>query len=330
MSPAIPGTRGLFSVLQDALGRGDRRRVRINRHVHATATTFRALLGSLAHRSTRLQELTPSAPIAIGASDACRLGMGGVWLFPDPNIAPIVWRQSSPNHIVKKLITADHRGGTVSISDLELAGIIAHKDAVAHAREHTLWIASDNRAAVLWSTKGSSTSNTARAYLLQEFNALHQRQHRFVARHHYIPGAVNAMADDASRLWHLTDAQLLSHFRHTYPQATSWRMLPLTSATNSALIGALLRKPPPTVSLANVTPTPVPRGVTGKHSVLPWTSIPPHPRGATPSLFSSSLHNVIVPARSLPVVSLSALGQWRMPYEQLVRRSPGWGPRTLD
>ena len=202
MSPAIPGTRGLFSVLQDALSRGDRRRVRINRHVHATAATFLALVDSLAIRPTRLQELTPSSPVAIGASDACRLGMGGVWFFPDPTIAPIIWRQPFPDKIVQTLITADHRSGTVSISDLELAGIIAHKDVVAHAidtRERTIWIASDNRAAVSWSTKGSATSITARAYLLQ-FNALHQRHHRFVARHHYIPGAVNAMSDDASRL----------------------------------------------------------------------------------------------------------------------------------
>ena len=149
--------------------------------------------------------------------------------------------------------------------------------------------------AVSWSTKGSSTSVTSRAYLLQ-FNALHQRHHRFVARHHYIPGAVNSTADDPSRLWHLTNAQLLSHFCHMYPQATSWQMLPLTSATNSALIGSLLRKPPPTVSLANETPTPVPLGVTGKPSAPPSTSIQQHPRRATPSLFSSSLHNVIVPA----------------------------------
>ena len=33
MLPALPGTRGLFSTLQEALSKGDRRRVRLNRHV---------------------------------------------------------------------------------------------------------------------------------------------------------------------------------------------------------------------------------------------------------------------------------------------------------
>lgn len=88
----------------------------------------------------------------------------------------------------------------VSISDLELAGIIAHKDILAQAHdigERTIWIASDNRTAVSWATKGSAISLAARAYLLQ-YNALHQRHFRYLARHHYIPGPVNSMADDAS------------------------------------------------------------------------------------------------------------------------------------
>ena len=129
MFPAISGTCGLFSALQDALSRGDRRRVRINQHVHATTVAFRALVDSLVLRPMPLYKLTPSAaPIAIGASDVCRLGMGGVRLFPDPNIVPIIWRQPFPDNIFKTLITADHQGGTVSISDLELIGITAHKD----------------------------------------------------------------------------------------------------------------------------------------------------------------------------------------------------------
>ena len=91
MSPALPGTRGLFSTLQDALSKGDRRRVRLNQHVHATAADFSLLVDSLASRPTRLYELVPRAPVAIGSCDACQRGMGGVWLFPDSR-APVVWR----------------------------------------------------------------------------------------------------------------------------------------------------------------------------------------------------------------------------------------------
>jgi hypothetical protein len=112
--------------------------------------------------------------------------------------------------------------GSLSISDLELTAIIAHKEILVHdgdVRERTIWIASNNQAAASWSTKGSSTSVAARAYLLH-YNALHQRCHRYLARHHYIPGPVNAMADDASRRWDLGDTQLLAHFNNLYLQET--------------------------------------------------------------------------------------------------------------
>jgi hypothetical protein len=82
MSPALPGTRGLFSVLQHALSSGDRRRVRLSQQVYDTAADFNALVDSLAQRPTRLQELVPMEPSHIGASDACQVGMGGIWMAP--------------------------------------------------------------------------------------------------------------------------------------------------------------------------------------------------------------------------------------------------------
>ena len=57
MSPALPGTRGLFSVLQEALRKSDRHSVRINQHVHGTAADFLYLVDSPSKRPTRLTEL---------------------------------------------------------------------------------------------------------------------------------------------------------------------------------------------------------------------------------------------------------------------------------
>ena len=331
MSPALPGTRGLFSVLQEALSNGDNRRVRLNQRVYDTAADFASLVDSLATRPTRLQELVPTTPSYIGACDACQVGMGGVWFDREGQHPPLVWRQPFASHVAKSLVTAAHRAGTISISDLELAGIIAHKDVLSSerdVRERTIWLASDNRAAVSWSTKGSATSLAARAYLLQ-YNALHQRHFRYLARHHYIPGPVNAMADDASRRWDLSDADLLTHFNSVYPQATSWTLFPLRPATNSSLTGALCRKRPTGASLANAVPLPSQVGATGSRSALACSSTPGNWAPVTPCPFSSSLHSVIEPDRLHPAVDLSALGQWRTPYELWARRTPGWGPRTL-
>jgi hypothetical protein len=158
MAPGLPGSRGLFSILQEALSRGDTHRDRLNRHVFDTVADFRALADTMAARPTRFRELVPTAPSDTGSCDACRTGMGGVWFdVLDPSTAPIVWRAPFLTDVQGALVTAAHPCGTISISDLEFAGTIAHKEVLAsarHVQERTLWIAGDNRASLAWANKG--------------------------------------------------------------------------------------------------------------------------------------------------------------------------------
>lgn len=147
--------------------------------------------------------------------------------------------------------------------------MIAHKDVVAQHRdvgERALWMATDNRAALSWSAKGSATSTAARAYLLR-YNALHQRHYRYAATHNHIAGRSNVMADDASRRWDLSDAELLSHFNtFFYPQELPWQMFHLPSSTNSDLIGALFRWRRRGVSPTSEPIPPLPLGPSGRLS----------------------------------------------------------------
>ena len=114
---------------------------------------FTALVDSLDAQPTRLQELVPMAPSHIGASDACQHGMGGIWLSNEPHSPPLVWRCPFAPRLSKALVTADNPKGVITISDLlELAGMIANKDVlaqVADVRERTIWMAGDNKAAVV-------------------------------------------------------------------------------------------------------------------------------------------------------------------------------------
>ncbi len=251
-------------------------------------------------------------------------------MLVDGRSAPIVWRACFDPHISRALVTYDNPSGTLSISDFELAGMIAHKDVLAHAhdiREQTIWLAGDNRAAISWSDKGSSMSVAARAYLLR-YNALHQRHYRYLSRHHYIPGPVNAMADAASRRWDLSDSDFLTHFNTVYPQDISWTLHPLANATKSALTGALCKTRRRHGFLGSAPPAPTPVGNYGSSSAPALISAPID-WAATPSPSYSFLHNAIAPKRSHPAASLSALAQWRTPYERWDGRTPGWGPRTL-
>ena len=153
MSAALPGARGLFSILQDSLSKADRNRVRLTAQVWDTVADFRAIADSLHNRPTRIHELVPAVNAHyIGASDACQRGMGGAWF--DESVAPhapIVWRYAFPSPIQNAMVTPTNPNGTISISDLELAALIAQKDILAthhDVAERTLWIATDNRAAL--------------------------------------------------------------------------------------------------------------------------------------------------------------------------------------
>jgi hypothetical protein len=328
MSPALPGSRGLFSILQHSLRHATQHRVRVTPHVWDMAADFRAIADSLHRRPTRLRELVPTTPTYIGACDACQQGMGGVWF--EAASPPILWRQPFPPLVQRELVTSEHPHGTLSISDFELAALIAHKDVLSSSRpvaERTLWTASDNRAALAWSTKGSATSIAARAYLLR-FSAMHQRHHRYVATQHHIAGTANVMADDASRLWHLDDAQLLSHFTSQYPQASPWQLHMLPPDTNLALIGALCKQRPTAAFRDSV---PVPSAAPGPcgPSFAPTYRSTRLPCLATPSPSCKCSLSAYVPAPSHPVVDPLALGQWRKPSAAWGRRMPEWGPQTL-
>ena len=113
-------------------------------------------------------------------------------------------------------------------------------------RYATIANGSDNMPPVSRVRKGAVTSAGAAAYLCN-WACTHQRAQRYHHIAFYIPGEANVMADDASRLQHLTDALFLTHFKQQYPQPTPWKLLHLPSATATELTSMLLcssRKPP--------------------------------------------------------------------------------------
>ena len=138
------------------------------------------------------------------------------------------------------------------------------------------------------------------------------------------------MADDASRLWHLTESQLLTHFDSRFPQNKPWQMQTLAFATNTSLIGALSRKRANLASLLNDNPLPPLRGPSGRPSVQAWASAPTAPPPTlTLSLYCNSLPSATKQVASPPDASLFDLALWKRPYKQWVRRTPDWGPLTL-
>jgi hypothetical protein len=125
MAIAIPGSKGLFSMMQETLRHQQDNRIRLTRGVHDCLADFRELDADLTSRPTRLHEIVAQdIPEVLGASDACGHGIGGV-AFPHPvaqsrvrdlnegvsasglsetplqSPAPIIWRQALPSDITR-------------------------------------------------------------------------------------------------------------------------------------------------------------------------------------------------------------------------------------
>jgi hypothetical protein len=326
---AIPGGRGLFSALQHTLTLSERNRVRITQDVRDALDDFEILGCSIAARPTRLGEIVPDAPSASGAHDASGTGAGGIWFTSNQNL---VWREHFPAHIASQLVSSDNPRGVLTNSDFEQAGGVWHHMLLANEediREKTVHSLCDNTPAVSRFNKGSTTTKGAPAYL-NRLLALHQRTHRYLSRHDYIPGPTNAMADDASRLWNLDDDQFLTHFNQSYPQLLPWKLARLPSQLVSQVIFSLqsTRSPMPLLPVLPLEPPQV--GLNGhpsvtnaalNHSYVPWP---------TPSHSSLSLLSDTATAPCPKAASLSDLKLWMTSSGKSARRWPFWGVPTLE
>ena len=124
------GTSNIFSTMQHTLTNKAKGRIALKKEVHNALDDFRWMHNNIATRPTRIAEIIPLLPAAEGHHDASGIGAGGVWFLGD-NITPrkgyvrgnpILWQYKWPQYIVDRLITDQNPNGTISNSDLELAG----------------------------------------------------------------------------------------------------------------------------------------------------------------------------------------------------------------
>ena len=353
MALAIPGARGLFSVLQDALRHSTPdSRVKLTDRVHNVLDTFRSLYKDLDSRPTRIQELVPLLPTVDGFHDAAGHGAGGILLPTDTAVpratrlrfspnnrrriqrdsGPIVWRMRFPRDITDRLCTWENPNGDLTNTDLELVGSILQTEAAVQCfdlRERTHLQRTDNLGTMYWRRKGSTTSTKPVAALLG-FQALHQRFHRDISLHDYVPGHLNLAADDASRLQSLSNRELLHYFNTRYPQKHSWRIWTPPRAMRSWLISVLRTTQSASELPLRAPPPPIPTGPSGPTSAPNWPST--HFFKTSKTQWSSSKSTSIdtVPASLPHAVDPSVHAPLKMPYVRLAKRSLQWGPKTPD
>jgi hypothetical protein len=343
MALALPGARSMFSHMQHALSTSQGTRIALRKGVHEALNDFRWMFNDITSRPTRIQELIPLSTSALGFHDSSGSAVGGVWFphqslhprkYPNtiPSHRPIVWRFQWPSDIVNNLVTSTNPSGSISISDLELAGGLLHLDVLAQhfdIRERTVLSNTDNLAALFWQRKGSTTSSSVPAYLLRLFG-IHQRFHCYVPRHDYISGLSNPMADDSSRLPDLTDSLFLSHFNSTFPQKQPWRLVRPLSQMLSGVISALRTKMSPRESLLVAPPAPVLIGTPGSATPLSWASTPYSKPSRTKYNTYKSSSDEFEPDNYQQPALQSSLDRLKITYGRLHRRSLQWTKPTQD
>ena len=255
--------------MQEALTLQMGKCISLKKGVHQALNDFRWLLKDISKRPEQIAEVVPLNPSAIGYHNASGEGVGGVWfrgpaLHPrhpenkEPALNPIVWRCEWPQHIQDALVTENNPFGTLTNSDLELAGSLLHLEAIANnfeVQERTILSKTDNLATLYWQCKGSATTTAPPAHLLRLFR-IRQRYHRYVPRHDYIPGKSNPLANESSRLFFMTDSQFLAHLNSKFQQPLSFRLVQILSSVLSSVISALHRK---TSNVESLLVNPLPR-----------------------------------------------------------------------
>ena len=199
-------------------------------------------------------------------------------------------------------------------------------DAVAQnfdVRERTILSRTDNTSALYWQRRGSTTTTKCTAQLLRLFG-IHQRHHRYVPRHDFIPGQMNTFADKASRLFSLTDSEFLSYFNTHHPQTHSYKLWSPSKQMLSAVITALRNKTSVPESVLVVPALPGAIGNNGNVSRTSWPSTPFSKPSKTKYPSFKSLLGASGQDNYHPAAIPSALERLKTTYGRLAKRSWSW------
>lgn len=333
MALALPGLIGCFSMLQKALD-PNATRVKLTTAVHDQLDDIRWLASDVSSRPTRIAEIIPGPADYAGTTDASGDGFGSIWLpLPgtSPSHPPLLSRAALPADIRRRLVTFKNPSGDINMGEIELAGRILADTVLSTTvdlTEANVVAGSDSMNTRSWHSRGSASSFGARAYLLR-FAAFLRRYLRYQSHTVYIPGPLNRMADDASRLWHLTDSQLLAYFNSTYPQSELWQLCQPNPELLSVLISSLRCRRVAPEEISAVLGRATSSGTCGAPSATNSTSATSCSMSTTPSpsssLSCSAIGTAVLPSREIQYV----LEQWKMSRVKLAKRSNNWGPPTF-
>ena len=253
-SLGIPNGRGLLSAIYRATI-NEPKIITITKVISQCLKDWIFLLSEMIKKPTSILQLVPQLPEHLGYVDSSKQAVGGVWLLDTNNgITHWVWRFQWPMEIQKQFQSADNKEGTISINDLELAGVllawmILEKLTSNNLKHAHVGIFCDNISSVEWATKQCTTTSVIAGHLLRVL-ALRQAIQKASPLHTiHIKGELNKMADIASRSFNddrftTTNKSFLSCFNNIFKlQKNSWKEFKPNTKMTSNVTSSLLGKP---------------------------------------------------------------------------------------
>lgn len=274
----IPNGRGLFAPIYAAM-KNDPDMVPLTPPLKRALTDWHDMLHIVKERPTHVLELSPGEPHYIGYVDACKSGIGGVWFSGTKHLPYHVWRLELPQDIQDNLVSESNPDGTITINDLEMAGVLLHwlalenilgTEALKHAH---VGIYCDNTATVSWAYRLSSSSSIIAGHLLRALALRQHMAHTSPLLCVSVAGVHNLMADVSSRSF-IDKRFTTSHksFLHIFsslfplPQKKCWLEYTHPIEWTSLVMSCLRGKPSTMASWTKTMQTGANIGTTGKPS----------------------------------------------------------------
>ena len=302
---------------------------------HTLLRDYRSLIKLIGTRPTHCAQLITGIPAYIGFCDACKHGAGGVWFAGSKHLEPVVWRIPWPLAIASSLLTRDNPTGTLTINDLEMAGLLLHylvlEQLVDLKHQHAAaWV--DNTSTVSWASKLSSTKSKVGQRLVRALCLRHCINESSPLAPLSIAGVNNEMADLASRsfkksgkgTYQLTDSQFLFKFNSDFPltQGASWKLFRLAHKLSLLVFSELQMQMSPMASWMRLTRKGHAIGSIGKTSSSPITWTPFLKGSLTSTKLSSSAPLLQKHAQELSAEAIkSALEQCKSRFVPSARPS---------
>ena len=225
-----------------------------NTNLRYAVADCRTFLRETVSSPTKCRNLVTGWPDFVGITDASGHGLGGVIIGEHRAVAPIVFRLQWPRDISDSIVSDNNPTGTITNSDLELAGLLMLwlvMEEVCDVQDAHVALFSDNSPTVHWVQRLAAKHSHVAMQLIRALALRLQLAGASPLTPMHIAGVNNSLTDIPSRsfgsdaAWYCkTDTQLLTLFNKTFPlpNQASWTVFRVSSRIAMRVISILRMK----------------------------------------------------------------------------------------